>query len=437
MNKNLTYIVLKESGFSLLYRLVAIAASFAMMPVMLQQLGAVAFGAWLVMLSVFQWITSFDLGISSGAKNEMARSLAIKSETGFQSAISTGFFYITIVASFLALFVFLIFNFTPLIQWMQVNAFDGVKVGISIWIVSLGACLIFALNYIQNVYAAEQKASVFSKFSFLTNLTFLLLIICIPSVGEDGLNWMSIFYLSSMLIANAWLISTYFYKNPKRIPKIKYFNKDLRGIILGFGIRLFVIQLAALILFASDKLMVSIFVGPAEVVIFDAAFKIFSLITMFHGILMASLWSAFTHAKSTNDWLWIGKTLFRLKLLMLPIILASVLLAFLAPWIVNKWLTAEQVGTTLFYLLFALATILTCWSNTFANFLNGIGDINMQLYTAIIAAIINIPLSYLFAVIFNLGTPGVIVGTILSLSIFSIIGPFYVSKVINNRLSII
>lgn len=432
-----TKIVLRESAHGLLYKALAIVVSFLMMPVMLTQLGSDVLGAWLVLLSVFQWVTFFDLGVAAGAKNEIARASAAGSKISMRSAITTGWFYTIVVTFCLALIFIVLLSATPILQWLRIKVFPGININFAIWVVSIGACIAFAFNYIQSVYAADQKSSAISKFSFLTNALFLMAILISPSDYQSGLHKMSVFYLLSLMIANGWLIVKYFYKKPELIPNIKYVDKKLKKNILGFGLKLFVIQLAALILFTADRLMVSIFVGSSEVVVFDAAFKIFSMVTMIHGLLMTALWSAFTHAKAQNDWLWIHKTLSRLILFMLPIALGCFLLAYLSPLIIKYWLTSEQVGPNAFYWLFALVTLLICWSNIFANFLNGIGNTKVQLYTAIAAAILNIPLSYIFSVLLDYGVSGVVMGTIGSLLIFSLAGPLQVFKILKFEMRVI
>lgn len=425
-----TKIVLIESARGLAYKLLAIAVSFLMMPIMLTQLGAETLGAWLVLLSIFQWVTFFDLGVAAGAKNEIARASAAASGTAMRVAIATGWYYTLLIAVAFATLMAITLWLTPIQNWLQINAFSGVHIDSSLWIVSLGACAAFTLNYIQSVYAAQQKSSKISMFSLLTNILFIGLILIYPSDNLTGLVNMSCYYLMALLISNGWLIVSFFYDKPLLIPSISFIDKKLKKNILGFGLKIFVIQLAALILFTTDRLMVSIFVGASDVVVFDAAFKIFSMVTMAHGLLMTALWSAFTHAKAQNDWVWISKTLKRLVFLMLPLSIGCIILAYVSPDIIKIWLSPNQVGSELLYWLFALTTILTCWSNVFANFLNGVSNIKVQLYTAVIAAILNVPISYLFAVGMNLGVSGILLGTVASLMIFSVAGPVHVSKIL-------
>jgi O-antigen/teichoic acid export membrane protein len=434
MNIQRTKIVLRESVRGLFFKLLAILLSFLMMPLMLAQLGSETLGAWLVLLSIFQWVTFFDLGVAAGAKNEIARAYATGSDASMRVAIATGWYYTLLIAlSFVFLMTALLW-LTPIKTWLKINAFSGMNIDGALWIVSLGACAAFAFNYIQAVYSAYQQSSKLSVFSLLTNIVFIGLIIAYPSDNLSGLTNMGWYYLLALISSNAWLIITFFYNKPNLIPRISSIDRKLKQGILGFGLKLFVIQLAALILFTTDRLMVSIFVGAADVVIFDAAFKIFSMVTMVHGLLMTALWSAFTHAKAQNDWFWISTTLRRLVLFMLPISTGCIILAYASPYIIKTWLSPDQVGPSLLYWLFALTTILTCWSNVFANFLNGIANIKIQLYTAVLAAILNVPLSYFFAVGMSFGVSGILMGTAASLMLFSLAGPVHVSKILKIEL---
>ena len=68
-------------------------------------------------------------------------------------------------------------------------------------------------------------------------------------------------------------------------------------------------------------------------------------------------------------------------------------------------------------------TIINVWNSIFAYFLNGISALNVQMMTSIIAGIIIIPISILFARNFGLGNAGVVLGTIISLSLFAVAGP--------------
>ena len=110
------------------------------------------------------------------------------------------------------------------------------------------------------------------------------------------------------------------------------------------------------------------------------------------------------------------------------------MLAWISPWLISHWLGDSNVGSVSLYVWMAIATIFGCWSNVFAYFLNGIGDVNVQMRSSIIAACLFLPGTYLFAVILNYGTVGVVVSTALATSVFSVVGPIRTQQLITQRM---
>jgi Na+-driven multidrug efflux pump len=62
-------------------------------------------------------------------------------------------------------------------------------------------------------------------------------------------------------------------------------------------------------------------------------------------------------------------------------------------------------------------------------FVNGIGDIKIQLYTAVIAMFLNVPLSIIFVKYLGLGLSGIVMATIVSLSLAAVALPIQVNRI--------
>lgn len=422
--------ILRQFGIGLVARLGAIAAMILAMPFMLKLLGEKELGAWLVLLSVFQWITMFDLGISAGARNEIARAIALEDELRARQAVSTGWLYVFVISIFLFLIGAGILSLTPLSQWLERSVFNGIDVSLTLWLVLSGACITFALNFIQSAYAALEKASAFSVFSLIVNVGFLLLLALAALWSINRIEPIALMYVIALICGNIWLIFQFRHKFPQYMPDRHSINHALSSGIVKFGLRLFIIQLAALVIFSTSRLLASAWLGPESVVIYDAGFKVFSVVTMAHTLIMATVWSSFTQAFERKEYMWIRQTLKQLLHLMIPLIATCAVLAFCSPMLVNQWLGDGQVGSTFFYILMAATTVLSCWSNIYAYLLNGVGDTRVQMLSAIIAGAINIPATYFFTLTLGLGLTGIALGTLVSLLPFSIIGPYAVRKLL-------
>ncbi len=425
--------IIQQMLLGLSLRFFAVGGAFLAMPVMLEILGPTELGVWLVLLSVFQWITFFDLGVASGARNEMARAFAANNVRLIRQAIATGLFYTVIVSAVLSFGCVAIGMLSPVIPFLEQVSFRGQATGYSIWVIALGSCAAFTLNYIQMVYAAEQRAAAISYFSATTNILFFALVYWWPVTKFDHLSQISGLYLVSIVVSNLSLVIWYFKGRHNIIPNIKDIQPEMRHRILGFGIRIFTIQIAAMVVFTTARFLVSSFLEPSVVVVYDAASKLFSVITMLHTLLMSTFWSSFTDAQAKSDWGWIRKRLKLLQLLTIPVFLSCLILALISPWIIRHWMTPEQVGPMSLYVSFALLTSLAAWANVFAYFLNGIGDTKVQLRTSLLALAVHFPSCYILTKYFDLGLAGINIGTMISLTFFSVAGPVYVRRLLREK----
>jgi O-antigen/teichoic acid export membrane protein len=426
--------ILRQTVLGIILRFIAILTTFLALPIMLNRLGSADLGVWLVLLSVFQWITFFDLGVGAGARNEMARAFSAGENYRIRQSIATGFYYTTFITAVLVIICIAVGALTPAIFLLENSAFDGRGASVAIWIVALGSCGAFVLNYIQTVYAAQQRASAISYFAAMSSLIFLVLIFCWPDLNLDNLTLISTLYLTSMVVANISLMIWFFWGRWDLLPSAKDVNPEMRNRILGFGIRIFIIQIAAMIVFTTSRVLASIFLGPEEVVIYDAAFKLFALITMVHALIMSTLWSSFTEAHILRDWIWLHNRVRYLQIFTVALIPVSIALAFGSPWIIRSWLTNDQVGTSGLYISFAILTFVIVWNNVFAYFLNGIGDTKVQLKTSLLALVFHFPSCYFFTKIMGWGLVGINLGIIVSLSFFAIAGPISVRKLLKQGL---
>lgn len=426
--------VVRHAGFGLACRVGAIGASFLAVPLLLRMLGTDRAGAWLVLLSAFQWVTFFDLGAAAGARNQLARTLAAGDEPSAQRTLTTGWFYTAAISLALFGIAAVVMTLAPIGRWSTQHVFNGQDVGAALWIVAGAACLSLALGYIQSVYAAFEKASAFSLFSLLTTALFLAFLLIASATGaKPTLTQVSLLYGTAIVAANLLLIAGFFRQNPTYRPQRSQLDHTLRQPILSFGVRLFLIQLAALVLFTTDRLMASAWLGPSSVVVYDAGMKVFALVTMLHTLVMATLWSSFTRAHEQGDWHWIERMLLRMTWLMVPLGAGCVTLVFATPWLVGLWLGPAQVGPSVLYVALGAVTFLSCWSNIFAYFLNAVGETRVQLISACIAAALFAPVSHALVRFTGLGLSGIAVGLAVSLGIFSLAGPIETVRILRKR----
>ena len=211
---------------------------------------------------------------------------------------------------------------------------------------------------------------------------------------------------------------------------IKFYNlKDL----LGLGTQFFIIQIAALIIFATDNLIITQLFGPADVTVYNIAYKYFNYIPIIFFVILTPMWSAYTEAYVMNDFDWIKNAMNKIQKVWILLSLIVIIMIFAANWFYSIWLNSKIQVPLLLTILMGFFAIVSNWNNIFAYFINGVGKIRLQLYNSIFVAIINIPLSIYFAKNLEMGISGVIAATCICVGIGAVWAPIQYSKIINKK----
>lgn len=413
---------LKQIKGSVLFKLGAILASFIAMPIMIKYLGMEMFGIWATMLTLISWVMLFDLGIGNGLKNKVSESLA-KNDTNLASAyISTAYVVIGLV-SLVLLVIFLVLSFW--VPWQGVfntNTVSEESLRMAVISLSFFVFFNFWLSLVNQIYHGIQKSSVVVLGQFLSNFSALIVIFLLYKHAPISLTYMVFAYGGSLISANIGISCFLFYKRRDLKPRFGLFDNHKIKPLLSLGLNFFIIQIAVLAIFMTDKILITQLLGPAEVTPYEVVFKLFSVITIVHGLILAPLWPAYTDAYHKNDFHWIRKTLRNQLKIFLILSLLTILMIAIAPKIISLWIGSSLNIDDTLYLFMGLFIIISVWSNVFAYFVNAIGALRVQTITAVISGIGNIPLSIYFAKNLDMGLSGIVLGTACSLSLFAIFG---------------
>jgi O-antigen/teichoic acid export membrane protein len=399
---------------SVIYKAVAMVASFLVVPPMLNQLGAEVFGVWSTLLAVLSWVVFFDFGIGNGLKNKVAEAIATGSRKEAAAYIATGYGLIGLIA--FAIWV-LSMVATVFIPWQSV--FNSVAVTEStlratVQIAVTFLLLNFWLGMVGSLLGAVQKTGVIAFGQMLTSCLTLLAVMTISRYFPPTTINFAMAFGTSLAISNAVLIA-WFIRNYGDLCLRPAIQKLHVYPLFSFGMQFFIIQIAVLVIFTTDKILITQLVGPEFVTQYDLVFKIFSVVIFAHGVVSNPLWSAYTDAYQRRDYMWIRKMIRTQHLVFLATCLTLVILAFLIRWIVVIWVgTGVQIVSSLIVTL-CLFSIVSVWNGMYAMITNGIGEIKVQMYTSIIAMLINVPLALLLLKVFDLGVSAVVLSNVLSL----------------------
>lgn len=411
------------------YRAIGVAASFLAIPLMIGYLGPAKFGVWSTLLTVISWVVFFDLGIGNGLRNKVAELLA-KNENGeARRYIASGYALIGMISVALCIIATV---GTYFVRWQQVFNTQLVSESSlrgSVQIASFFVILNFWIGLIAALLGAVQKTSLIALGQMLSNLMVLAMVFSLTKTTNASISSLAFAYGVSLVASNLMLSYWFYcrYTDLRAVPKLA---KEHTRTLLNIGLQFFIIQLAALVMFTTDKILITQMFGPESVTQYDVVYKLFSIVTFAHAMVSAPLWSAYTDAYQRGDLDWIRKMLGKQLKIYLGVVVGVCLLALLAKTILTMWVGPQILVEGGLIVAMGIFIAISIWSNIFAMLVNGIGKIKPQLYTAVIAMLINIPLSVMLAKYTPLGLSGIVVGTTCSLLFASIVLPLQVKRLL-------
>lgn len=413
------------------FKAVGLATSFITMPIIINYLGKELFGVWTILFSILSWAIFFDLGIGNGLRNKVAISLANNSIKKANLYISSAY---TIVGFISLSAIVLIYVIAHFVSWQHV--FNTTKISEDVLrqtfiIMSIFVLSNFWLGLISPLLGSIQKSSYVEIGRFITNLILLAAVLILSKNSVASIKTLAYCYGGALIFGHIMLSCYFFTKRPELIPKFRLSWFSTRP-LLSLGFQFFIIQVAGLILFTTDKILITQLFGLEYVTDYEVVFRLFSIIIIFHSMLMMPLWSAYTDAYQKNDVNWLKKTVTKQVKIFLPLVVLVAIMITSSGMLLKMWIGEWLQPSPGVIFWMGIFVIFSCWNNIFAFFVNGLGLIKIQLLTTIVAISINLPLSIYLAKYTNLGVSSIIIGTIVGLSVAAIVLPIQVKYILKN-----
>lgn len=419
---------------SLFFRGGSILLSFILVPLTINYIKADAYGVWITLTSIVGWVAMFDIGIANGLKNKLSECLAEQNYEKGRMYVSTSYVIIGLIASFL---VFIYFLFHQFLNWQTVFNSTFIpenKLRDVVTIVAVLFLLKFVTDVINVVSAAFQMVSISSILLFLSNLGMTLSVWILTQTSKADMILLALilsfipFFIS--LIASIYLYMSYF---KVVYPSIRYVNFGESKNILSLGSQFFILQIIFLIIFQTDNILIAQLFNPSEVTNFNVAYKYYSIIVIIFTVILTPYWTAYTEAYIIKDFYWINKSINRLIIYWVISMAILILMFLVSGRIIKLWLSDAVVIPIPLSLSICAYVAVTNWNAIFANFLNGVGKIRVQILYAILMGILNIPLCLILVKIFKLGTFAIPLSNFICLLIGSMISFIQYRKVVSEK----
>ena len=418
----------------LAFNIVNFLSTLVIVPLTLKYLGPVEYGVWLTISSVLTWFSFLDFGIGNGLRNKLSEAFAENSLRRARTFVSTA--YVIFGGGIVVLWV-LFFAIYKFINWSKIfnsPAYLTSELNLLIAIVFFLFSLQLLLKLIYSVNQADQRPAINGLISASSNIFSVLFLLILYKTSKHNLVALGtgLSVVPAIILIFATIIL--FAKVYRSIsPAIKYFRMDHSKDLVKLGTQFFVIQIAGLIVFATDNMIITQLFGPAEVTVYNIAYKLFYFVPLFFNIILTPLWSAYTEAYVKEDYQWIRNAMTKILKIWLLLSVGVVIMVFLSGAIYKIWVGDQVYIPFKLSLVMGVFVIISNWNNIFAYFINGIGKIRLQLYYSIFIAIINIPLSIYFAKNLGIGITGVMTATCVCVIIGSVWVPIQYSKIINKK----
>lgn len=404
-----TRAVYKNVLFSLFLKGGGIIISFLIVPITLAYVSTENFGIWMTISALTLWFGLIDVSFGNGLRNQLVGSFAGKDLGLARSLLSTLYVILIIGAIAISSLLYTLSIYVDWATFFHIGNENQAEVRQAITVMLVSFSIQIALKPINSVLLADQRASMTSLLLLIGNAVILLGIYIATQYTQGSL--LTLAYIQSivpvlvLIIANIWLFTTR-YRNIA--PSIRHIKFGLSKNLFSTGSQFLFLQIVSLLMFSSGSIVVTYFLGPKQVVIYNIAYRYFGVIPMLYGIVIMPYWSAFTDAYIKKEFDWILTSLRKLNQLASLAIVAAVLMVHFADVAYAHW-----IGTELRIPL-ELSIAFACYSASYVflcnyNYLiNGVGKLRVLVYTSLIGMIIFVPLNYLLVVVLELGLPGVV-----------------------------
>ena len=416
----------------------SIIIGFLLIPLTLDYLDKVNYGIWLTLTAFLGWFTFFEIGLGNGLKNKLAEALAVKDYKLGKIYVSTTYAILGIVVSVVAILFFIANFFIDWVIVLNTEEYMSEELTTLAFIIFGFFFLRFVIRLIGIVLAADQRPAIANTFGPIGNFISLILIYILTLTTKGSLLYLA-WVLSVVPVLVLIIVSIYFYKNDykKIAPSFKYVNFKYAKDLLNLGIKFFIIQISALIMFQSSEIIIAQFYGPAEVTPYNIAYKLFSVIMMVFTIIISPFWAAYTEAWVTKDTNWIKNTTKSLLYVWGGMVVLALVLFLVSDIFFDFWIGKDKMKTIiisnrlkaallLYFLLFTFGGI-------FNMFINGVGKLAVQMYSLLIGVIIFIPTALFFIKYLHWGIESVAVASIVANFYSPFIAPIQYFKLVNQK----
>ena len=395
-------------------RVFSSAITLVSLPLAVRYLGGERYGVWATITTIAVWINLLDLGIANSLTNHISRAYALHDRHYAARSFTNA---LVLTGGIAGLAGVALAWLLPRVNWARLlNVSANVSPSeLRHLVLAAVAVMLLALpcNLVNKVLAGYQelhRANYAAAIGALAGLCGLVLGIRLR-VSMPALFVMSAGCLTFASLA--MLIRVVGFDKPWLRPGPDLLEPGLTCELLNSGWSFFLIQVAAVVVFSSDNLVVSHYLGPAEVTPYSVTWRMVGFVAVLQSLLFPALWPAYAEAHARSDYGWIRRTFAVTMTGTLALNAGCVaILLVIGRGLIRLWAGPAAVpprsllvAMCVWALISGLMTVESC-------LLAALNRTRAQAVLSILAAGVNLVLSIMW--VRQFGSLGVIAGTIVS-----------------------
>lgn len=387
-------------------------------PITVRYLGPEEYGLWVTISMTIAMLVVLDVGIASTLTNRISEAYAHDDREAAGRYFSTAFWMTTVVALALGLLGWLLWphiNFAYLLNVKDPTLTPEVSHAT----MAAGALFLCGLpaGLAARALAGYQELHFANLFSAGGNILALGAIVLVVMLHGSLAVLVGAYAGAITLGSIACLLWVCAVRKPWLTPWPRRVDASLAGPILGSGGQFFVMQLAGLVVFNSDNLVISHFLSPAQVTPYNVTWRLVNYMTAAQVLLFPAMWPAYAEAWTRGDLGWIRGAYRRLRrLTALTLAGGAVVLLTFGESVIRIWAGPAAVPTPDLLRLMCVWMVIFAVSTNQACLMAATNRVKRQAVAAALSAAMNLALTLYW--VRTMGLMGVMLGTVVSYIVF-------------------
>ena len=395
-------------------RLIAIGVSFITVPLTLRFLGPERYGIWITLSTTVALLGVLDLGIANTLTTLISQAFAADDKHSARR-YSASAFWMTVTFSILA-------SSAGVIAWEHINWANLLHLSspaitqearLAALIVFLSFCINLPFSIIAKLLAGYQEVKTANYLNSIGSVIGLFAIIAVMHLN-GGIPTLAAVYSGAITATNIGGALWLFLHHKRWLMPVPWaVSPSAVRALAGTGLAFFIIQLNGIVVFSSDNLVISHYLGPVDVTPYSIVWRLTGYAAILQTVLFPSLWPAYSEAYFRGDYAWVRRTFWAAARATMAIAIPAALgMLLLGRPFIRIWAGAAAVPSFLLLALMCVWTTMSAAMNLQACLMAAVHRIRLQAVLSVFAAVLNLVFSVYFAR--RIGSAGVILGTILA-----------------------